>query len=223
VSRRLRLSLLVLGCPLILAAIALLAVLVAARHEPAFYRKALEADPAELSKGSDRMLRQAAALQSTGQREGRWEASITAVEINGWLAVDLPKNHPDALPPTLHDPRVAISPNGINIGCRFDGSVTSVLSLTVQPYLAEPNVIALRIVRARSGALPIPLGRVLDWFSEAARAGQLQLQWRRTGDDPVALISLPVDDDSDRTVRIDAVELRDGEIYIAGSTERRKP
>ncbi len=119
---------------------------------------------------------------------------------------------------------MAIDPGGITVACRFEqGAISSVLSLAVQPYLAEPNVIALRIIRARAGALPVPLGRVLGEISEAARAAQVPLQWRRTGGDPVALIPLPADEDADRTVRIETIELREGEIYVAGSTQRRKP
>ena len=36
------------------------------------------------------------------------------------------------------------------------------LSLTIDAYLHEPNVLALRIRRARAGALPVPLAQVLD-------------------------------------------------------------
>jgi hypothetical protein len=210
-------------CLALLIVLALLGLYLAVRHEPAFYRRALQADPAELAKGSDRLVRQAAALQSVGQREGRWEAVITAVEINGWLAVDLAKNHPNALPPALKEPRVAIDPSGITMACRYQqGVVNSVLNLKVQPYLAEPNVIALRIVRARAGAMPAPLRQVLDAITEAARAADLPLQWRPADGDPVALLPLPTDE-GDRIVRIEKIELREGEIYVTGSTQRRKP
>ena len=53
------------GLPRWLPLVAAGAVL-AVRHEPAFYREALEIDPAVLEKGSDRMLQQVAALQSAG-------------------------------------------------------------------------------------------------------------------------------------------------------------
>ena len=49
-------------------------------------------------------------------KAGHWEIRFTADEINGWLAVDLVKNHPNALPPTLKDPRVSIDPNEYHRG-----------------------------------------------------------------------------------------------------------
>ena len=54
------------------------------------------------------MLRDIAAIESAVNTPGRWQTTITAEEINGWLAVDMVKNHPKLLPPTFHDPRVAI-------------------------------------------------------------------------------------------------------------------
>ena len=90
------------------------------RHEPAFYRKAMDIDRAVLGKGSDRMLQQTTALASAVQKAGHWEALFTAEQINGWLAVDMVRNHPHTLPPELHDPRVAIDPERITVACRFD-------------------------------------------------------------------------------------------------------
>ncbi len=155
-------------------------------------------------------------------RHGPWHVVITAEEINGWLAVDLRKNHPNALPASVHDPRVVIEPNEVTVACRYDrGGVDSVLSLTLQPYVPEPSVVALRIVRGRAGMLPVPLKNVLDGISKGAAEMQLRLRWAQVGSDPVALISLP-DDDADRVVRIKSLELRKGEIDVSGLTERRK-
>ena len=221
---RIRVSLLLLGCLVVLALLALLMLYIAARHVPRFYREAMEIPREKLEKGSDQMLRQAAALESAANKEGHWEALITAEEINGWLAVDLEKNHPNTLPPTISDPRVTIDENEITVACCFEQDGTrSILSLTIAPSVPEPNVIALRIVGARAGLLPVPLGQVLDRISEAAREMQLHLEWRRDGDDPVALLSLPDSEDGGRIMLIETIRLGDGEIYIAGTTKRKEP
>ena len=94
------------------------------------------------------------------------------------------------------------------------------LSLTVQPYSPEPDVIALRIIRARAGAVPIPLDRVLSQLSKTADAMRLHVEWRQTGGEPVALLSLPNEDD-ELVVRIETLRLDEGEIFLAGTTERR--
>lgn len=220
---RIRVSLLLLGCLVVLALLALLMLYIAVRHVPGFYREAMEIPQGKLEKGSDRMLRQTAALESAANKEEHWEVLVTAEEINGWLAVDLEKNHPNALPPTLRDPRVAIDKNGITAACRFERKGTrTILSLTIAPSIPEPNVVALRIVRARAGLLPMPLEKVFDRISKTARKLQLHLECR-SGDDPVALLSLPDSKDDGRIVRIETIRLGDGEIYIAGTTKRKEP
>jgi len=206
----------------VLVALVLLGLYLAVRHEPAFYREAMGIKPAVLEKASDRMLKKIGALQSAATKQGRWQAVISDEEINGWLAVDLLRNHPNTLPPSVRDPRVAIEPDEITLACRYDNGVTTVLSLTLQPYVPEPNVVALRIVRGRAGMLPVPLKKVLDGLSKAAADMQLRLKWVQAGSDPVAMLSLPEDDDADRVVRIESIELTKGNIHVSGITERRK-
>jgi len=193
----------------------------ASQRVPDFYRHALEVDPVRQREASDRMLQEAAALASDLKKRGPWRAVISAEEINGWLAVDLVENHPGTLPPRLSDPRVAIEPDHLTLACRFRrGTLSGVASLTIDVYLAEPNVIALRICKARAGVLPVPLKKVLDTVSQAVRGTEYRLQWRQADGDPVALISIPPPhDEHDKLIVIDSLKLGDGEVYLAGSTE----
>ena len=93
-SRRSRLLLWTAAIAATIIVLLLLGLYLAAQHEPAFYRDTLAANRSALEKGSDRMLRKAAALGSVSTRSGPWEIRITAAEINGWLAVDLPRTIP---------------------------------------------------------------------------------------------------------------------------------
>jgi hypothetical protein len=220
--RMLRFVMFLLGGLALLLLAVLLCIYLALRHEPSFYRKALTIDRKVLEKGSDRMLQNFAALQSALSKRGHWKIRFTAEEINGWLAVDLMKNHPGALPEGLSDPRVAITPRQIAAACQYDGSVKAVLNLAVKPYLAEPNVVALRVNHARAGMVPLPLNKVLDAVSLAAGNLRLKVEWRNTGSDPVAMLSLPDDDDGKLTVRIESIQLAEGEFTVAGTTERKK-
>lgn len=216
-SRRVKMVLAIVVGAAVLVGVALLGVFLAARYEPGFYCEAMEVDPSVLEQGSDQMLQQAAALASAIKKDAHWESLITAEQINGWLAVDMVKNHPNALPSMLRDPRVAIDSKRITLACRFEqDGVNSVLSLTVEPYMPEPNVVALRIVKARAGLLPAPLNKVIDGVKRAARAMQLHLEWRHTNGDPVALLSFPPTDD-EQPVCIETLRLGEGEIYLAGS------
>ena len=168
-SRKIRILLFLVGGLLALLVVVLLGLYLGSQHVPAFYREALEADPIEQEQASDRMLQQSMALASALKKAGRWEAVFTAEEINGWLAVDMVKNHPGAVAPPLSDPRVAIDANAMTVACTIEqAGRSSVISLSVEPFMSEPNVLALRIVKARAGMLPLPLGEILDRISQAA-------------------------------------------------------
>lgn len=210
------------GAGLLLLAVAgLFALYRATQHVPEFYRKAIQADPATLAAASDQMLRRATALASDVKKPGRWQALFTADEINGWLAVDLVKNHGASLPPAIRDPRVHIEPDRLTLACRFrQGGLESVLSLIVEVHLAESNRIALRIRKVRAGALPLPLGDVLGELSEAARRAEYPIEWRQSGGDPVALIPVQAVDQR-AAVRIEKLVIRQGEIYLEGTTTSR--
>lgn len=223
-SRRLRIILLI-GCcvPAVLIAV-LLGIFLALRYEPKFYRDAFSVEAETQEKASDQMLQRVAALISDVRKPGKWQALFTAEQINGWLAVDFMKNHPGAMPSFFHDPRVAIESDRVVLACRYQRWIVStVLTLTVEPYVPEENVLALRIIRARAGLLPMPLGKVLDSISDAAQRSEWRIEWRQAGGDPVALLWAPPPDNAgDLAVKIESVRLGKPGIYVSGSTERKK-
>src|SRR5262245_39198763 len=91
----------------------------AAQRAPSFYRQALAASVADSSEQGDRFERAALALHNAAQHAGRWEASLSADEINGWLAIDLPSKLPELLPRGVSDPRVAIEGDIFHIAVRY--------------------------------------------------------------------------------------------------------
>lgn len=192
----------------------------AVRHTPEFYRQALAVDAAAQRLASDQMLQRATALASDVHKPGRWQAVFTAEQINGYLAVQLSKDHPGLLPPALRDPRIAITPRQVVLACHYqDARLSCVLSLTLEVYLADPNVIALRIRQARAGAIPLPLDDVLRQISRATERLAWRVDWRQAEGDPVAQIHLPLPRGKDgKTVQIDSLRLGEGEIYVAGRT-----
>lgn len=209
------------GCLMLVLATGLLVVLWAVRQSPAFYDKTLQTDPAQQAKASDEMLQQTTALASEVKRKGRWHAAFSEEQINGWLAVDFRKNHPGLLPDGASDPRIHIQPNELTVACRYQGgSIATVLSLSMDVYLAEPNVVAVRVKRARAGILPLPLDKVLGAISLAAQRMELPLQWKQADGDPVALIRLPPQRaGADKRIHVESLQLGDGGVAVAGSTE----
>lgn len=219
---KLRLATLLGLAAVLVTGLVLVGVYRALVHEPSFYRRALETTDDDLHRGSDELLENAAALFSNARAEGEWHALFTGEQINGWLAVDLPKNHRNLLPREFRDPRVLIERDRVAIACRYDaGPVPLVVSMQFDLYLAGPNQAALRIRSARAGALPLPLKQILDGISTAARDMDLRVQWYQEQGAPLALISFPPPRGENGTLlRVETLDLHDGELYVAGCTER---
>lgn len=207
----------------ILVAVLLFAAYRATQHEPDFYAEAMQTDPAEQEVAGDELERRVLDLHNNVRHEGEWVAVFTDEQINGWLAVDLPAKYPQAMPAGAKDPRVAIEKDQAHVGCRYETEkLSTIVSLTVQVDLSEEeNVLAIRISKARAGALPIPLKRWLESISEGARRAGVPLRWSHLDGDPVALVPISIrhKELKDRQLVIEEIVLSDGEIRLAGRTE----
>lgn len=221
-KRLLILLVVVLGVVSLLAALILLGIWRASQVVPDFYAEALRAAPEAQRVASETMLQKTAALASDVRKQGRWEALFTEEEINGWLAVDLRKNHADSLPPGVEDPRIVVTPGGLQLACRTEqAGIETVLSVKLDVYLAEPNVLGIRIRSVRAGAIPLPMKDVLEQIGEVGRRMAVRIQWQQAEGEPVALIRLSPTIDNGKPVVIDTVELGEREIYLAGATDDR--
>ena len=213
-------TLVVLAC---LAAV-IYAVYRASQQIPEFYGEAISIPAAAQEQESDLMLTQVTTLQNELQVKGRWSQVFKARTINGWLAVDLPRNYPTALPDWMRDPRVHIDPKGITIACQVDqGRFHGVVSLQISASVESADVVGLRIHKARLGALPWSFRAVLDKITDAAQKSNVDIRWRQTDNDPVALIKIPsVQGDRKQTIHIDTISLKEGELVVAGTVEIAK-
>ncbi|MGI6419630.1 MAG: hypothetical protein ACOX1P_28670 [Thermoguttaceae bacterium] len=218
-KRFLVLSVVALGGVMLLAALTLVGIWRASQVVPDFYAEALRSAPEAQRIASETMLQKTAALASDVRKQGRWEALFTEEEINGWLAVDLRENHAESLPPGMADPRVVISPGGLQMACRSEqAGIETVLSMTLDVYLAEPNVLGIRIRGVRAGVIPLPMKDVLEKIAEIGRQMSLKIQWQQADGEPVAMIHLRPTIDEGKPVVIETVELGEREIYLAGTT-----
>ncbi len=216
----LRILLWTASCLAILVALACFVVYRAWRHEPEFYVDALQAVPAQQERAGDELVKNVLDLRNDVLHEGRWEATFTDKQINGWLAIDLPNKFADAVPSSIQQPRVGISPNQIQVACRYaDKQLTTVVSLTVDVRLTDdPNVIAIRVRKARAGRIPLPLNRFIDQLKRAAKDSEVELRWAQEKGDPVALVRIPIEHQAyeQHELRIETIELRQGELRIVG-------
>lgn len=220
-SRRLRISTFLVGSAVLLAVGFTGGVYWASRSVPDFYEQALEVQPERVQQASDEMLASATALASNVRKEGRWQALFTSEQINGWLAVDLKENYPKLLPSDIAEPRVLIKPRQATLACRYgpESMAPTVISIDLDMYVTEANTIALQIRSVKAGAIPVPMNTVLDIVSATAEDLDLTLRWRTDEGDPVALIEIPPTREGDTVYQLEALELRDSQVFLSGRTE----
>jgi hypothetical protein len=196
--------------------------ILAIRYVPAFYDRALAVAPADWEAHSTEMFNRSQRLTQETKRPGRWQAEFTADQINGFLAVELPKlarERGHVLPPDWTDPRVEIADGQVTVACRYAGGFgSSVVSLTADVFHAGGDEIGFRLHNPRAGSFPLPLGELISAVSEGARQSGVALRWRQTDGDPVALVRV-TPEPSGKKITIDAVELKNGAIRVAGHTE----
>ncbi|MFO7903375.1 MAG: hypothetical protein ACQESR_04635 [Planctomycetota bacterium] len=192
----------------------------ALRHEPAFYTQALETPSVDQQRAGGEFERNVLELHHDLRDKGQWKRVFTDSQINGWLAVDLPKKFPELLPPTISQPRVALVPGTLNLAFRYqDAEWSTIINLSMDVHLTEdPNTFGLRVRNARAGWIPMPLGNFLDQISQAARRADLRLRWAQQDGDPVALITVPREPDNgdSKPIIIEAIDIGEGTLMIAG-------
>jgi len=196
----------------------------ASQEVPEFYTEAVSVDPQRQVEASRKMESQVTMLYSEAQRAGQWSAVFTTQQINGWLAVDLEEKHPDLVPPEIQQPRVAITPDEFTLALTYqDGQVATVLSLAIEGYVAEENVLALRIRDVRAGTLPLPMSEVMRRISETAIEAELPLRWTKIEGDPVALVTVTPTLQNGRRLRLERLQLGQAEILVEGTTLDNQP
>lgn len=198
----------------------------AARHEPDFYQEALRVAPHTAMEASQQLEESVLELQATSFTQGRWQAVFADEQINGWLAEELPRKLPQLLPPGVMDPRVVVEADTIRCACRYRHRTWNfVVSFALNVQLTdESNTLAVRVSQVRAGALPVPLHRYLPNIAHAASKSGIQLRWQEPAErEPVALITIPHqhEDYVHREIYVDSIELRPGQIRLAGRTERQ--
>lgn len=193
-----------------------------ARRGPDFYRRAMQQEPLGQSEAGAELEREILKLHNQTRFEGHWEASFTADQINGWLAHNLENKFPNVVPPQFQNCRVAIETDKLRLACLYnDPPMESVLSMDVDVHLTDqPNIIAVQIEKARAGVWPVPLVQVLNTVSNFAMRAEFDLTWANSGQDPVALITIPEHrEDLKKLLYLDILEVRDGKVYLSGRTE----
>lgn len=216
---------------LLLTVIAIAALL---KHEPFFYRKletnaaavAGHAGNSEAAAGLDlealarRAVTKASAWHASISRPGGWEAAVTADEINAWLAVDLPRNHPRWLPQGISQPRLLFRPRHVALGTRVGyGPLTAVAWLDFEILLRDVNHLAIVLDRASLGAIPVPRTPILRALSSRISKLGMVTDLRMLDGRMVLMVYIPSTHDAGATsYQLQALQIGDGELLMSGET-----
>ncbi|MGC3969443.1 MAG: hypothetical protein QM775_19410 [Pirellulales bacterium] len=145
-------------------------------------------------------------------------------QVNGWLATDLITKHPELLPPGFAHPRVKLSEDHARVGVRYSvGGVETVAWMDVEAHMTEQHEITLRFREVRAGAMPIPLGSILEAISTAAKDLEVPLRWVDGDGDPTAVIGLPHTLTGGLRYELTKLKVGEGQLYVSGRTFKKTP
>jgi hypothetical protein len=197
----------------------LLVTLICVRHEPALLAGQAVPDAAA-EREAARLLTKSVSLHAAAGRKGAWDAIFTDSEVNGWLATDLPRNHPRLIPAGMSAPRVRFTRDRLAGGARLHwGPLSAFGWVDFEVRLRGGNQLSLAPRDARLGLVPLPRGLVLTRVARAIAATGAVTEIRRLDGEPVLFVSLPsMGGSSAARLRLESLHLDAGEIILAGLT-----
>ena len=243
-----------LGLMLLGAGVALFFLYQAATAPVPEYQALLEQTRAqyesgELDQNRQELESQIAAVYSdaAAELENRWQTTLSAEQINGWLATQLVEDYPELAEQGLRDPRVLLKTDVMTFALRAEiHGVDAVVSLDLQPYVTQEGLLAIELASARVGSAPLPAEQILSQLEKSmgeqgnppggATDGLFDgpfdgpfdggdfFRWTRNDGHPVLLVDLQSTLGTTGYLRsLETIEVREGEIYIAGETTQRTP
>lgn len=217
-----------LGC-LLLAVVGLVAL---AKYEPGFYRQRAapvatgaagggpDDQDANLQAAARRAVTKASAWHAGISRSGAWETALTDDEINAWLAVDLPRNHPGWLPRGVSQPRLLFRPRHVFMGTRVGyGPLTGVAWFDFEIVLRDVNHLAIAVDQARLGAIPLPRAPIVRELARRIRRLGMVTDLRMLDGKMMLMVYIPSTHDAGATSYwLEALSIGEGELLMAGET-----
>jgi hypothetical protein len=199
-----------------------------AQFLPEFYQSALAVDEDLNATQGDVFETKLLDLQNDARSKTKWQATFSEAEVNGWLASDLLEKFPESLPENVLDPRIAISPNRLNLAVRLQSPrLSAVVVAEVDVFVTEvPGQIAIRIEYVRAGWIPIPVTRIADQLAQSLRRSRIRVSWTEMEGVPVALLTLPPDlvKLGNSRVELESIQLLEDTLVLTGvSIEEKNP
>ena len=162
-------------------------------------------------------------LYSDAQAEEQWQTLVTAEQINSWLATRLEQELPQLADQGIIQPRIQFTEGVVSLATQLDRQgLHTVVSLEVAPFVAEDGSVALQLNKARIGSAPLPFGYLAEQLSQAIDQQRLPGRWAKRDGKPVLLVDFQQSASTADQVRtLEIIEVRNGEIFVAGTTRDR--
>ena len=195
-----------------------------AQRAPKFYRESLEI-AADLQESRNKvMLEKVRRLNNDIQKtDVPWEGGFSNEELNGYLAVEVRKASSNLFPPEVKEPRVIVRDRQLDFACRIEqGQLTGILHLAIDATMPEPNLLTLRLKRVALGRLPIAKGQPMQMLLDGLRKQGYTVTEGMQDGDPTLTIPLDFKYGKDKQIHLESIELLEGGLRLAGSTEKIK-
>jgi hypothetical protein len=207
--------------------VAALALLVL--HVPEDYRLSGVPPGEARQQNSQAFLAECVNLYNGMKNDRAWQEKFTDAQINSYFDEDFVRSgfSEQFLPQAISNPRITISADRIRLAFRYGTEpwCSTVVTLDFRVWLCpqETNVVALELQSLRAGSLPITAQSLLERISEVVRRQQdVEVTWYRLNGNPVALVRFQATQPRP-TVRLERLELSDGQIVIGGRSAEATP
>jgi hypothetical protein len=169
-----------------------------------------------------RLVTAVSGLHADIMRVGHWEALFTERQINAWLAVDLPRNHPELLAGGATGPRVEFLPGRVRAAVRLGRKpLAASIWIEAEVKLREVNQLGISLRAAGLGRLPLPRGPLLQELARRLDRIGLVTEIRRLDDQPLLLVYIPSTHEAGGLSHwLRRLGITSGELVVTGETRR---
>lgn len=169
-----------------------------------------------------RLVTAVSGLHADIMRVGPWEALFTERQINAWLAVDLPRNHPELLAGGATGPRVEFLPGRVRAAVRLGRKpLAASIWIEAEVKLREVNQLGISLRAAGLGRLPLPRGPLLQELARRLDRIGLVTEIRRLDDQPLLLVYIPSTHEAGGLSHwLRRLGITSGELVVTGETRR---
>jgi hypothetical protein len=210
------------GITVLVLAGGLTALAATVKHEPSFYRQSQAPPSKERTELAYTFVRHFGQMMQDRGRKEIWGCNATEAEMNSFFAEMLmQQGEAEGLRNLgISGPSVFLEQDHLRLGFRYgSGWFSTIISYELKVWLVpkEANVIAVEVLRARAGALPISNQSILQQLSEFARKQNYRVTLYRHEGNSVAIIDLQGDQQQPKNI-LTALTIAPNLLSIRGRT-----